>query len=866
MVNAEVLQERAAALVDAKHPSVDARVRLMAATPPGRWTEDMIAAAAETLSHLPPPAPAPAGSVPAGWVQPPLVDKEPASRPTAPPTQSRWNTPAVTPPATPKAAEGPMPAGWTANPPPTPGWAPKPNAAPPPTTPTSESPPAGWASSPHPTPPPAADKAPLVFDGTIDGLRGVPLSELACVGSKLVERFTAAGIGSVYDLLTHVPLRYIDRTTVTAIQDLAEGVEVTFIGTITAISTRTGKNQNQKIVQIDVSDGTGTVECSFFNSVWRARAYNHGDEVIVQGRISVYTNPRSGRRVLQCASPLLDRTGQKTARVLPIYPQMPKAELTTWQIHRAAQEAVTRIANLSDPIAPLTRTPMMGRHQAYRQVHLPDDTDSYGPAKDRLAYDELLRMQLALGMHRAAQEAKQGVVNSASGPLTNTLVAGLPFDLTGAQTRALAVIGDDMAKPRPMFRLLQGDVGSGKSLVAGWTLLAAVQAGHQGVLMAPTEILATQLHADLSRWCAGLRHQNRDVRVELLTNRTRGRKQMLAAMAAGEVDILVGTHAVLYDQVQFHSLGVAVVDEQHRFGVEQRALILTKGAGGTVPDLLVMTATPIPRTAAMTVFGDLDLVVLDELPPGRTPIHTNWWPDTPDNLNPDDPVWSRVRKAVSLGRQGYVVCPLVEESETKAAAAAETTLAALQAGALHGLRLGLVHGKLPGDEKTAVMEAFAAGDLDVLVATTVIEVGVNVPNAAIIVILEPKQFGIAQLHQLRGRVGRGQHASVCILAGPAPSDSTAKRLEAVVSTTNGFVLSDADLTIRGPGAIPGSRQHGLSDLHVANLATDQQLLAQARDDARRILDTDPTLARYPVLRHEVHTALGDDAEKYLTAS
>lgn len=710
--------------------------------------------------------------------------------------------------------------------------------------------------------------APFRYDGTIDGLRGVPVGELDCVDDRLAATFTKAGIGSIYDLLTHIPRRYIDRSTLTPIRDVQEGADVTVLGTIRAISKRAVKNQKHKIVTLDVTDGTGTISCSFFNSAWRAYVYQNGDEVLVQGRVSVFTT-NQGRRILQMTSPLLDRTGAKTARVLPIYPQMPSAELTTWQIHRAAQEAVQRLGDLADPVPDVAGHGLVSRVEAYRQVHLPSAVGDERPARDRLAYDELLRMQLALRMHRLAQTGKAGITHTPTGQLTWPLLHSLPFPLTNAQKAALTIIAHDMRQPCPMHRLLQGDVGAGKTLVSLIALLQAVEGGWQGALMAPTEILATQHAQELADRCRHLtRPDGAPVRVAALTNRVRSkaRHELLADITAGAVDIVVGTHALLFDDVQFHSLGLAVVDEQHRFGVEQRAELSRKGPAGRVPDMLVMTATPIPRTAAMTVFGDLDVVVLDELPPGRTPIATCWSPEPPNNADRDDPVWAQVRDQVQAGRQGYVVCPLVGDSETKAAASAETTRQELEAGALAGLRVGLVHGKLPGDEKKAVMDAFTAGDLDLLVATTVIEVGVNVPNATIIVILDPKSFGIAQLHQMRGRVGRGQHASRCVLAGPGTSDDTSRRLQALVESNDGFRLSEIDLDLRGPGAILGSRQHGMSDLRVASLADDRSILERARHDAAQILAGDPQLLRHPVLRSEVRSALGDDAEAFLTAS
>lgn len=707
---------------------------------------------------------------------------------------------------------------------------------------------------------------PFDYDHTIDGLRGIPISDLESVSDKAAERLTEYGLGSVYDLLSHVPLRYIDRSTTIPIGSLTVGQTGTTLGRVTKSGTARLRSGMQ-VARISVADDTGSIDCTFFNQPWQARYFAAGDEVVLQGQLNEWTS-KDGTVFLQMTNPLLDRTGSQTMKIIPIYPQSDKSSVTTWQIHRAAKEAVQRIGDLADPVpaAMVSVDDLVPRTEAYRNMHLPADPGVEKAARARLAYDELLRMQLALQMRRAAEKSQGGIAHQPTGALTGALIGSLPFVLTGAQGRALTSIAEAMRAPTPMHTLLQGDVGAGKTLVAAVALLIAVEGGFQGALMAPTEVLATQHYLELTERLGALTTADgKTVTVRALTNkvRTRERKETLAGLADGTIDIIVGTHAVLSDDVGFANLGLVVVDEQHRFGVQQRAALAAKGAHNR-PDLLSMTATPIPRTSAMTVFGDLDVTVLDELPPGRTPIDTSWEPDAPDMTDPHDVVWSQIRQKVSQGRQAYVVCPLVEDSETKAAASAETTTAQLQGGALAGLRVGLVHGKQKPDVRDEVMGAFKAGDLDVLVATTVIEVGVNVPNAAIIVILDPKSFGIAQLHQLRGRVGRGKHPSACVLAGPAEGE-TQQRMEALVSSTDGFELAEIDLRLRGFGSILGSRQAGLSDLRVASLATDTSLLEAARGDAAAILDGDPTLARRPGLRAEVIAALGAGAE-FLTAS
>ena len=417
-------------------------------------------------------------------------------------------------------------------------------------------------------------------------------------------------------------------------------------------------------------------------------------------------------------------------------------------------------------------------------------------------------------------------------------------------------------------------MGSGKTLVAVSAMLTAVQGGHQGALMAPTEVLAEQHATSVRRMLEGVTvpdpgnlFGDRPLRIELLTNRVTGadRRDVLAGLADGSVDIAIGTHALIQEGVRFHSLGVVIVDEQHRFGVEQRAALRSKGDDDAVPDVLVMTATPIPRTAAMTVYGDLDVSVLDELPPGRTPIDTKW----AEGPLMEQAAWATVREEVAAGRQAYVVCPLIDESEKLEVASAQETFDRLVAGELKGLRLGLLHGRLASSEKEAVMDRFRAGVLDVLVATTVIEVGVDVPNATVMVILDADRFGIAQLHQLRGRVGRGTHASVCWLVTGQPADGEPAgnpRVEALVASTDGFALAEVDLDLRGEGTIMNTAQKGRNDLKLASLRRDRELVTLARDAAFEIVDSDPVLDDHPLLLDELRLLFSTEEEAFLFKS
>jgi ATP-dependent DNA helicase RecG len=482
-------------------------------------------------------------------------------------------------------------------------------------------------------------------------------------------------------------------------------------------------------------------------------------------------------------------------------------------------------------------------------------------------------MQLGLvARKRAFEEKRVGLRHKIEGPLVPAFHAQLPFGLTGDQQRAIAEIGADLAAPRPMHRLLQGDVGSGKTVVALTALLTAVQGGYQGALMAPTEVLAEQHHLSITRFLEGLTVSSegtlmgeRPVRVELLTNRTgaAGRRKLSAALAAGEVDIVVGTHALIYDTVAFPNLGVAVIDEQHRFGVEQRALLRAKGPGGGAdgggpePDVLVMTATPIPRTAAMLIYGDLDKSELREMPPGRTPITTEVIPPSPLER---EAAYRRLREQVAAGRQAYVVCPLVEGSEKVEAKAATEEATRLEAEELAGLKVGLLHGQMPQADKEATMARFRDGLIDVLVATTVIEVGVDVPNATAMIIEDADRFGLSQLHQLRGRVGRGGGESWCFLFGDPQTPEAEARLQAMADSTDGFLLAERDLEIRGAGEVFGERQAGFTDLKLGRIPRDEAVVLEARRVAEEILDADPGLAGHRQLAEEVEDLLGDDVE------
>ncbi len=691
-------------------------------------------------------------------------------------------------------------------------------------------------------------------------LGDVSVGQLRHVGEKRTAALESLGIANVFDLLTVYPRRYIDRTRQVDLSDLNVGDEAAVFGEVIKASSRRTR-QGRAMVDVTVSDGDQSLKVVFFNQVWRERQLTLGVQALFFGKVTDYRGQR------QMTNPVVDvvvgasgeeRDASKVGRVVAIYPASGKAGLTSWEMGGFIEESLRRAGPLFDPLAESDRTPLelVDRTSAYWGIHLPGDLAETAPARRRLAFDEFLRLQLLLALRRQRLEASSagirhpfaiadldvepGAMVAASDSLVRRFLAGHRFALTDAQHRVLEEIAHNMASPLPMHRLLQGDVGSGKTMVALAAMLASLDGGRQAVIMAPTEVLAEQHLASLRQDLEGLTTPDetvlggeRGLSVQLLTGRVRAkdRQSVLAGLKTGGIDIVVGTHALLSDEVRFRSLGIIVIDEQHRFGVEQRAQLRDEGRQRSNedadPDLLVMTATPIPRTAAMVLFGDLDVSVLDEMPAGRRPIKTGW-------ARSDEEVtscWQLVRDEVAAGRRAYVICPLVEGSERVEATSAVEERTRLATHELRGLSVGLLHGQMKSAEKEEVMSQFRAGEISVLVATVVIEVGVDVREASVIVIEDAWRFGLAQLHQLRGRVGRSDIQSYCVLLGEPPSEDGEQRLEALVSTNDGFALAEVDLEMRGEGTLLGSRQRGRSDLVLAKLKSDQDLLESAHEMA-----------------------------------
>jgi ATP-dependent DNA helicase RecG len=700
-------------------------------------------------------------------------------------------------------------------------------------------------------------------------LQAKPVTELSGIGPERAKALADAfGITNVLDLLTHYPRRHLDKTQQASIRDAELDQQVWVFGRVVSSTSVQGRGRGKARTQLRITDGSGYMAITFFNQPWRARQFPEGSEALFFGKVTAYRGSK------QMANPEIDLLDEDDRRkIAAIYPQSDKARIYSRDFWHWTREALERAGEFLDPLPSelLDRYDFVDRTAAFRGQHTPESMTEVEASRRRLVFDELLRIQLALVMRkRQLERTSKGIAHEAGGELVSRFWDRLPFDLTGDQHRVIDEITADLVRPAPMHRLLQGDVGSGKTVVAVSALLVAVQGGHQGAFMAPTEVLAEQHHAGIRSLLDGISvgddsslFGERPLAVALLTNRVTGkeRERVLAELAAGEIDLVVGTHALIQEAVAFKSLGVVVIDEQHRFGVEQRAALRDK-AGGFVPDVLVMTATPIPRTAAMTVYGDLDVSVLREKPAGRQPVLTTWVRGPGEEAS----AWERVRTEVAAGRQAYVVCPLIEESEKLEVRSAQETYERLEADELSGLRLGLLHGRLPAAEKEATMHRFRDGELDVLVATTVIEVGVDVPNATVMVILDADRFGIAQLHQLRGRVGRGADESHCFLVSDDPTGTGNERLEAMERTDDGFELAEVDLEIRGEGTVFGERQKGRSDLKLASLRRDKAWVERAREAAVELVDSDPLLDQHEELQEELKLFLDDEDEAFLFKS
>ncbi|MEM9775244.1 MAG: ATP-dependent DNA helicase RecG [Chloroflexota bacterium] len=677
-------------------------------------------------------------------------------------------------------------------------------------------------------PEPASDvyePDPLSLKQSIQKIKGV--------GPKMIELFEKLNVQTIEDLLHLYPRRYDDYTTMKSINRLEYGEKVSLIGTIWEVRSRKSRN-NQIVVQAVISDGTGKISATWYNQPWLMQKLRSGLRVVLSGTVEQYL----GRKVFNSPSwELLSMDALRHGQIVPIYP-LTKG-LSNYRVQQIAKTTVHEWARkVTDPVPEdvRQRQRMPSLQKAIKQVHVPDSADQLIAARRRLMFDELFFLQLGMMGQQHDWIGSPGRSLAVRGEQINNFIHSLPFTPTKAQMRVITELEQDLKSETPMNRLLQGDVGAGKTVVAAAAIVGAISAGTQTALMAPTEILAEQHFSGLSKLLGRMGY-----RLALLTGSVRAaeKREIYAQLAAGQIDLVIGTHALIQEDVAFKNLGLAVIDEQHRFGVDQRAALRHKGpevdGEQITPNLLVMSATPIPRSLALTLFGDLNLSILDEMPPGRQEIDTHWIRPTARERT-----YAFVRGQIEKGRQAYVICPLVEESEKLEAVAAVEEYERLSTVIFPDLKLGLVHGKMKPSEKEAAMRQFYAGEIDILVSTTVIEVGVDVPNSTVMMIENANRFGLAQLHQLRGRVGRGEHKSYCLLVAESGSGDTEERLRALEQTNDGFELAEKDLELRGPGEFFGRRQSGIPELQLASF-TEKEMLEAAREEAEQLFNADPGL-------------------------
>jgi ATP-dependent DNA helicase RecG len=665
-----------------------------------------------------------------------------------------------------------------------------------------------------------------------------PLTSLRGAGPKLAATAAEIGLGTIGDVLWHVPHGYRDRADVREVAELRIGEQATVLVEVRSVRVRPTRRRNLRIVEANVADSSGPLKAVWFNQAWLVEQLSEGAHVLLSGKLD-----RSGFRVDAheiVREPGAEPAGRErgvgihTTGLVPVHPATERLRPNRIRDWAWQAQGIAPFAPEPLPAAVRARHRLPSASDALRAVHFPEARDEAADARQRLAFEELFVHQAALAARRRGHDAERRAIPIGSpGELVGRWLDSLPFELTGDQRRSLDEIDADLARERPMQRLLMGEVGSGKTVCALFAMLRALEVGHQAALMAPTETLAEQHAATLDRLLA-----SEPTPFALLTSATpaKRRREALERLRNGELGLVVGTHALIEPDVDFQSLAVCVVDEQHRFGVRQRAALDAKGPDGLAPHALHMTATPIPRTLSLTAYGDLDATVIRELPAGRRPVKT-WAVGEDKRAGAYEFIRARLRE----GRQAYVVCPLVADSEKLQAKAAEAEAQRLRAEEFKEFDVALLHGQMPSREKAAAMDRFVAGDADVLVATTVIEVGVDVPNATVMLVEGAERYGLSQLHQLRGRVGRGAHESHCILFADPESDLSRRRMKAISESNDGFELAEIDLTLRGEGEVLGTRQHGLPRFRVAELPEDGPLLSRARDELLALLERHGTL-------------------------
>jgi len=675
---------------------------------------------------------------------------------------------------------------------------------------------------------------------------GTPVQYLKGVGPARAGLLSRLGINTIEDLLYYFPWRYEDRKNLKKIRDLRMGESETVSGEVVSAEVITTPRKRMKIFELGVSDGTGHLKCKWFNQPFLKRYFKEGEKVILSGVVKGDLYGGSG---LEMENPDFELLGREdrlvhTSRIVPVY----KATegISPKQLRTLMYNTINSHQKLIEDYIPediLKRNDLKPLPWAVKETHFPEEFSDVtalnrmkSPAHRRLVFDEFFLLELGLALMKKGETLEKGISFKDGGALISKFLQDIPFKLTGAQERVIREIKSDMMRPLPMNRLLHGDVGCGKTVVAVISMLIAVESGYQACLMAPTELLAEQHFINIHKMIERL-----GLQVALLTSSSKGRP--LDDISQGAAQIIIGTHAIIQESVRFKNLGLAIIDEQHKFGVVQRADIRRKGFN---PDILIMTATPIPRTLALTLYGDLDISIIDELPGGRKPIVTKVF-----FSSQKERIHTLFKEELSKGRQVYIVYPLIEESEKLDLKSATEGFEALRR-IYPDRRIGMVHGRMPHDEREAVMSQFKSGDIDMLVATTVIEVGIDVPNASLMLIVHAERFGLAQLHQLRGRIGRGGYDSYCLLmAYPPFSDEAKRRLKAMESTCDGFKIAEEDLAIRGHGDFFGTRQSGIPELSVANIIRDMDILEISRREAFTLADADPDMKEYPVLKEKL---------------
>ncbi len=676
-----------------------------------------------------------------------------------------------------------------------------------------------------------------------------PVRYLKGVGPKKAKVISGLGINTIEDLLYYFPRRYEDRTNLSPISALKQGeLQTVKARVLTKNERQSMRRRGFSILEVVVGDDSGKIFCVWFNQPYLADYFKPGIPLILYGKVESY----AGR--LQMSSPefeILDGDSDdnlSSARIVPVYSLPAGITQRSWRqlVKQSLDECLPTMQDFLSYELRL-RNGLLNLAKSIVNIHFPQDRELQQQAYQRLSFEEFFIFQLPLALRKSRRKEKDGIVHKIEEAAVADFIAHLPFELTAAQKNVLAEIKTDMASPRPMQRLLQGDVGSGKTVVATIASLIAVQAGYQVAFMVPTEILARQHYEKISRQMSRVRRENRlsnaesgtdsrrkkRLKVSLLTSslEKKEKAQAYAQITAGKVDLVIGTHALLEEKVKFRKLSLVIIDEQHKFGVAQRALLPAKG---TNPDVLIMTATPIPRTLAITLYGDLDISVINELPPGRLPVETILF-----NEEEMQRAYGLAKEQLKQGHQVYIIYPVIEESYALDIAGARKMYEELKSKEFKEFRLGLVHGRLKQKEQDRIMAGFKNREIDLLVSTTVLEVGIDIPSATCMLVAHAERFGLSQLHQLRGRIGRGSAKSFCILVSDSSTPESRRRLEAMVRYSDGFRIAEEDLRIRGPGEFFGSRQHGLSELRIGNPLSQMQLLKKAREEALKLVSADP---------------------------